>query len=100
PRKASAATCQSGGANPHRKRAGIVKMVPEASEELADPIVCERFASRMTGPRARRARKRATVRTAIGMDVETVRPTRRPRYALAAPNTRPKTTPAAAARSV
>ena len=79
PRKARMATCQRGGAKPHRKRAGMVKIVPEARDELADPIVWERFASRITGPRAWRARKSATVSTAMGIEVETVRPTRRPR---------------------
>jgi hypothetical protein len=27
------------GLNPHRNRAGIVKMIPEAKEELAEPVV-------------------------------------------------------------
>jgi len=73
------ATCQSGGAMPHRKRAGIVKMVPAASDELAEPMVCERLASRIIPRPPRTDLKKATVRTAMGMDVETVRPTRRPR---------------------
>ena len=50
PSSASVATCQKGGAIPHRKSAGIVKIVPDASEELAEPIVCEMFASRRTFP--------------------------------------------------
>jgi len=62
--------------------AGIVKMVPLASEVLAEPIVCARFASRMVlcGPPNRcSAVKTATAITAAGMAAETVRPTRRPR---------------------
>src|SRR3954469_11340330 len=84
---------------PHRKRAGIVKMVPVARAVEAEPIVCERFASRMVLFAPNR-RKTATVSTAAGMEAETVIPTRNPRYALAAPNTIPSTTPAATALSV
>ena len=59
----------------------MVKIVPEASDELAEPIVCDMLASRIIPrPRAEEgSRKKATVRTAMGIDVETVRPTRRPR---------------------
>lgn len=58
----------------------MVKIVPEASEELADPMVCDMLASRRTLPeRLRIRRNRATVRTAIGIEVETVSPTRSPR---------------------
>ena len=72
------ATCQNGGAIPHKKRAGMVKIVPVASDELAEPIVCEMFASSSTS-RFRINRNSATVSTAIGIDVETVSPTRSPR---------------------
>jgi hypothetical protein len=47
PRKARIATCHSGGASPHMNSAGMVKMVPEASDELAEPIVCDMLASRI-----------------------------------------------------
>lgn len=77
----------------------MVKIVPEASEELAEPMVCERFASRIE-PLIFSRRKKATVSTAMGIEVATVSPTLRPRYALAAPKRMPKTTPAAAARNV
>ena len=42
----------------------------------------------------------ATVITAAGIDADTVMPTRRPRYALAAPKTMPSTTPVTTAFSV
>jgi hypothetical protein len=38
--------------------------------------------------------------TAAGIDAETVMPTRRPRYAFAAPKTMPSTTPMVTASSV
>ena len=84
---------------PQRKSAGIVKIVPEASAVEADPIVWEMFASRIVPPRPS-TRKTATAITAAGIEAETVRPTRRPRYALAAPKTRPRTTPVTIARRV
>ena len=99
PRRARTATCQSGGVIPQRNSAGMVKIVPVASDELAEPTVWEMFASRMTS-RCRIKRNSATVSTAMGIEVETVRPTRRPRYAFAAPNTMPKTIPAMTARTV
>jgi hypothetical protein len=77
----------------------MVKIVPLASEVEAEPIVCERFASR-TDARAPTRRKSATVMTAAGIDAEIVSPTRSPRYAFAAPNTRPSATPVIAARAV
>ncbi len=63
---------------PHRKSAGIVKIVPVASEVDAEATVCDRFASRMLPPE-RNSRKAATVITAAGIDADTVMPTRRPR---------------------
>jgi hypothetical protein len=78
PRNARTTTCRYGGAIPHRKSAGIVKIVPVASEVEAEPIVCERLASRIVAG-FRRSRKTATVMTAAGIDAETVMPTRRPR---------------------
>ncbi len=58
----------------------MVKIVPVASEELAEPIVCARLASRIIPPGRRPiTRNRATVSTAMGIDVATVSPTRRPR---------------------
>ena len=62
---------------PQRKSAGIVKMVPVASDVEAEPMVWERFASRIV-PLAPNNLKRATVRTAAGMEAATVRPTRNP----------------------
>ena len=63
---------------PQRKSAGMVKIVPVASEVEAEPMVCERFASRIV-ERRRSARKTTTVITAAGIEAETVMPTRRPR---------------------
>ena len=83
---------------PQRKSAGSEDR-PVASDVEADPIVCEMLASRIV-PRRRSARKAATVITAAGIDAATVRPTRNPRYALAAPNTSPSRTPATTALSV
>src|SRR5262245_19435769 len=83
----------------HMNSAGMVKIVPLASEVEADPIVCDRLASRIV-PRARNSRKSATVITAAGIDAETVRPTLRPRYAFAAPSMMPSTTPATTALAV
>ena len=58
----------------------MVKMVPVASEELAEPMVCARLASRIMPPgRLPIRRNRATVSTAMGIDVATVSPTRKPR---------------------
>ena len=57
----------------------MVKIVPAASDELAEPMVCERLASRIIPRPPPSALKKATVRTAMGIDVETVSPTRRPR---------------------
>jgi hypothetical protein len=58
----------------------MVKIVPAASDELADPIVWDMFASRMTPPdRGLIRRNAATVSTAMGIEVETVSPTRSPR---------------------
>ena len=84
---------------PHRKSAGIVKIVPVASDVEAEPIVCDRFASRIV-PFRPNSRKTATVITAAGIDADTVMPTRRPRYAFAAPKTMPSTTPATTAFTV
>ncbi len=63
---------------PHRNSAGMVKIVPVASEVEADPMVWEMLASRIV-PRAPTRRKSATVMTAAGIEAETVMPTLRPR---------------------
>ena len=87
---------------PQRKSAGSVKITPLATELEAEPTVCDRFASRMLlrRPPARSARKSATVITATGIEVEMVRPARRPKYALEAPNRIPNKIPATTAFSV
>ena len=63
---------------PQRKSAGIVKIVPVASDVEAEATVCERLASRIV-PVERKSRKAATVITAAGIEAETVMPTRSPR---------------------
>ncbi len=69
------------GLNPQRKSAGMVKIRPDAWLDDADPTVWEMLCSRMVErPQTPcSARKTATVITAIGIEVETVSPTRRPR---------------------
>ena len=62
----------------HRNSAGIVKMVPVASDVDAEATVCDRFASRIV-PRDRVRLKTATVITAAGIEADTVMPTRSPR---------------------
>ena len=84
---------------PHRNSAGMVKMVPVASEVDAEATVCDRLASRIV-PRVRSRLNTATVMTAAGIEADTVMPTRSPRYALAAPNTMPSRTPTATALRV
>ena len=56
----------------------MVKMEPVASEVEAEPMVCDRLASRRVDfwPRSLNI---ATVMTAAGIEAETVIPTRRPR---------------------
>ena len=76
----------------HKKRAGIVKIAPAASDSPAEPIVCTRLLSRMEFF-FMMTRITPIEITAAGMDAETVIPTRSPRYALAAPNTIARMTP-------
>src|SRR5690349_24703467 len=74
-------------------------MEPVASAVEAEPMVCAMLVSRMVAG-SRSARNAATAITAAGIDAEMVRPTRSPRYALAAPKTIPRITPATAAFNV
>ncbi len=59
----------------------MVKIIPEANEELADPVVCEMLFSRIVEEPSSglRMRKKATDTTARGIAVLIVNPTRRPR---------------------
>ena len=63
---------------PQRNSAGMVKMVPLASEVEADPMVCARLAS-STVARPPATRNTATAITAAGIEADTVSPTRNPR---------------------
>ena len=66
---------------PQMKRAGMVKSTPEATEELADPMVWDMLDSRMEcwNPIPDIARNTTTVSTATGIEVLMVRPAIRPR---------------------
>jgi len=79
PQQASSTICSRFGGIPHMNSAGSVKMTPEASELDAEPVVCERLASRMVPPEPRSRRNTATVITATGIEVLTVSPARSPR---------------------
>ena len=39
PKAPNKAICSSSGSNPQKNNAGMVKMIPDASEELAEPVV-------------------------------------------------------------
>jgi hypothetical protein len=69
------------GLKPHIKRAGMVKISPEAREELAEPVVWAMLQSRIElfPRRGRNALKTATEITARGIAVEIVSPTLKPR---------------------
>ena len=76
------------GAVGHRKiNAGIVKTTPPATDSPAEPIVCTMLFSRMVEPPSFLRTEMAS--TAMGIDALTVRPARRPRYTVEAPNSRP-----------
>ena len=81
PHMARAVIWRHAGFIPQMKRAGIVNRTPEATEELAEPMVCDMLASRMLclKPTAWSSRKATTVSTATGMEVLMVKPALRPR---------------------
>ena len=68
----------------HRNRAGRVKIAPAARDSPAEPIVYTILLSRMEFF-FMMIRMIAMEITAAGMEADTVRPTRRPKYAFAAP---------------
>ena len=70
----------------HMNSAGNVNIAPVASDSPAEPIVCTMLFSRIDFLR-KIMRITPIDITAAGIDAETVRPTRRPKYAVAAPNT-------------
>src|SRR5947209_8591650 len=78
--------------------AGIVKTTPPATDSPADPIVCTMLFSRMVEPPSFFSTEIAS--TAIGIEALTVRPARRPRYTVDAPNSRPNSDPMMTALSV
>ena len=76
----------------HMKRAGSVKIAPAARDSPAEPMVCTRLFSRIES-RFKMMRIIPIERTAAGIEAETVMPTRRPRYAFAAPKSTARTIP-------
>ena len=68
------------GSMPQMNRAGIVNNTPEATEELAEPMVCDMFASRIEwrSPKALNTRTATTVNTTTGREVQLGRPTLTP----------------------
>src|SRR5262249_160675 len=70
--------------------AGMVKTTPPATDSPADPIVCTMLFSRIVDPP--NLLRTEIARTAIGIEALTVRPARRPRNTVEAPNTSPNTT--------
>ena len=81
PHIASSVICLHAGFIPQMNRAGIVNSTPEATDELADPMVCDMLASRMLCFRPSRVKTRnaTTVNTATGMEVLIVSPAFSPR---------------------
>src|SRR3954451_21333778 len=69
----------------------MVNTTPPATDSPAEPIVWTMLFSRMVEPPSFLSTEIAS--TAIGIDALTVRPARRPRYTLDAPNRIPKRTP-------
>src|SRR2546423_7742691 len=76
----------------------MVKTTPPATDSPAAPIVWTMLFSRMVEPPSFFSTEIA--RTAIGIDALTVRPARRPRYTVDAPNSRPNNDPMTTALSV
>src|SRR5437762_9580505 len=76
----------------------MVNTTPPATDSPAEPMVWTMLFSMMVDPPRRFSTEIA--RTAIGIDALTVRPARRPRYTVDAPNSRPNNDPMTTALSV
>ena len=76
----------------HMNRAGRVKIAPAATDSPAEPMVCTILFSNMESL-FNMTRMTPMDITAAGMDADTVMPTLRPRYALAAPNSTARSIP-------
>ena len=76
----------------HKNNTGSVKIAPAASDSPAEPIVCTMLLSRIESFFIM-TRITPMEITAAGIEADTVIPTRRPRYALAAPKIIAKRTP-------
>ena len=68
-----------------------MKTTPPATDSPAEPIVWTMLFSRIVEPPSFFRTEIAS--TAIGIEALTVRPARRPRYTVEAPNNSPKSTP-------
>ena len=75
----------------------MVNTTPAATDSPAEPIVWTMLFSRIVEPPRRFSTEIAS--TAIGIEALTVRPARRPRYTVEAPNRRPKSAPSTIALS-
>src|SRR5918998_945598 len=78
--------------------AGSVKTTPAAIDSPAEPVVWTMLFSRMVDLPS--VRKKATARTAIGIEADTVSPIFRARYTLEAAKMIPRIAPRITARSV
>ncbi len=76
----------------------MVNTTPPATDSPADPMVWTMLFSRMVDPPSFFSTEIAS--TAMGMDALTVRPARRPRYTVDAPNNSPNSAPMTTAFSV
>jgi hypothetical protein len=83
---------------PMSRIAGSVKTMPAAIDSPAEPVVCTMLFSRIV--ERPRVRKKATERTAMGIEAETVRPILSARYTLDAAKTIPSSAPRSTARNV
>ncbi len=82
PAIASSVICAHAGLMPQMNSAGMVNSTPDATEELADPTVCDMLLSRilcLVPNTAVSNRKATTVSTATGIDVLMVSPALSPR---------------------
>ncbi len=73
--------CRQAGDMPQMNNAGMVNSTPDATDELAEPIVWDMLLSRIEcrRPNDSRIRKVTTVSTATGIDVLIVKPALSPR---------------------
>ena len=83
----------------HINKTGSVKIHPAARDSPAEPMVCTILFSKIESLRIS-TRITAIEITAAGMEAEMVIPTRKPKYALAPPNSTASSTPTITAVTV